>query len=104
MEVNLKSQRPRQLLQNDPPWPVSFYTFKGERVRANLHNEDLLEFLLRHERFVCDSNSSWKKEADKIGNHCNVFIIGHTVLDEADDVYGNIFGKKVNYANRSEEH
>lgn len=89
------------MLQNDASWAVRFYTFKGESVGPHLLNEDLLEHLLRHERFVCDSNSSWKREADKSGNHCKMFILGHTVLDETDDVYGNIFGRRVNCANNN---
>ena len=101
MDENPKTERPPQFLQKDAAWPISFYNFNGECVRSQLGEENLLELLLSRERFLCDSNSAWKAEASKKGNKSKVFIIGHTVLDEAENLYGNIFGNKLNCANEN---
>jgi len=88
-----------QFLQHYAPWPISFYTFKGEHIKPTFGNKNLLDVILRHERFVCDSNPSWKDDAGKIVNHHKVFIIPHTALDEPADVHGNLFGKKITHSN-----
>ena len=95
------SEAERQLLQKAAPHSLSFYTFKGEHMQPSFGKENLLDVLMRRERFVCDSNSSWKDEAGKVGNRSKAFIIGHTALDEPEDVLGNLFGKKVNITNEN---
>jgi hypothetical protein len=99
MDENHISEPHGQFLKHYASQPICFYTFKGKRVQPSFGNDDLLDVLLQHERFVCDSNSSWKDEAGKIGNKSKAFIIPHTALDEAEDVHGNLFGKKVNFSN-----
>ncbi len=100
-DANLISEAQRRLIQQSAPYPMSFHTFKGERVQPSFGKENMLDVLMRRERFVCDSNSSWKDEAGEIGNQAKAFIIGHTVLDEPEDVQGNLFGKKVKFTNEN---
>ena len=101
MDANLISEAQRQSLQQCAPWPISFHTFKGERIKPTFGKKNLLDVIMRRERFVCDSNSAWKNEAGKIGNQSKAFIIPHTALDEPEDVHGNLFGKKVNFSNEN---
>lgn len=107
MDANLISEAQRQFIQQyaaaatAAACPVSIYTFKGEHIQSSLKKEHLLSVLMRRERFVCDSNSSWKDEAAKIGNQAKAFIIGQTCLDEPEDVRGNLFGKKVDITNEN---
>lgn len=101
VDTNLIAEPFRQFLQHYAPWPISFHTFKGERIKPTFGKKNLLDVILRHERFVCDSNSSWKDEAGKICNRSKVFIIPHTALDEPEDVHGNLFGKKVDFSNEN---
>jgi hypothetical protein len=101
MDANHISEPHRQFLEHYASWPICFYTFKGKRVQPSFGNDDLLAVLLQHERFVCDSNSSWKEEAGKSSNLSKAFIIPHTALDEAEDVHGNLFGKKVKPSNEN---
>jgi hypothetical protein len=101
MDANLISEAQRQFLQKCAPWPISFHTFKGERIKPTFGKKNLLDVIMRRERFVCDSNSAWKNEAGKIVNQSKAFIIPHTALDEPEDVHGNLFGKKVNSINEN---
>lgn len=91
----------RQFLQHYAPWPISFHTFKGGRVKPTFGKKNLLDVILRRERFVCDSNSAWKDEAGKTYNQSKVFIVPHTALDEPEDIHGNLFGKKVDFRNEN---
>jgi hypothetical protein len=101
MDENLVSKPLCQFLQYYAACPISFHTFTGEQMQPSFGKENLLDVLMQRERFLCDSNSSWKNEAGKTGNQSKAFIIPHTALDEPDDVHGNLFGKKVNNSNEN---
>ncbi len=101
MDENLVSKTQRQFLEHYAEWPISFHTFTGEQMQPSFGKENLLDVLMQRERFVCDSNPSWKDEAGKTGNQSKAFIISHTALDEPDDVHGNLLGKKVNNRNEN---
>jgi len=101
MDANLISEAQRQSLQQCAPWPNSFHAFNGERIKPTFGKKNLLDVIMRRERFVCDTNSFWKDEAGKISNQSKAFIVGHTVLDEPEDVQGNLLGKKVNFTNEN---
>ncbi len=91
----------RLILQQHAPWPISFHDFNGERIKPTFGKKNLLDDIIRRERFVCDSNSYWKREAGKKKNQHKAFIIPHTALDEPDDVSGNLFGNKVDFSNEN---
>ena len=97
MESKSISEAQRQFLSFHAPWPISFHTFKGEHLESSPGRDNLFELIINRERFMCDSNSAWKGEVCKPDNEKKAFILGHTVLDETDDVQGNLFGKKVNH-------
>jgi len=101
VEKNLIAEPFRCFLQHYAPWPISFHTFKGERIKPTFGKKNLLDVILRHERYVCDSNSFWKSESAKDCNQSKVFIVPHTALDEPEDVHGNLFGKKVDIRNEN---
>ena len=56
-DSNLAAEPLRHFLHHYAPWPISFHTFKGEQIQPSFGKENLLEVLLRRERFVCDSNT-----------------------------------------------
>ena len=98
-DSNLAAEPLRHFLHHYAPWPISFHTFTGEQIQPSFGKENLLDVLLQRERFVCDSNPTWKDEAGKVLNRNKAFIIPHTALDEPPDVHGNLFGKKMNHSN-----
>ena len=101
MDENLMPESLRLIMQQNAPWPISFHAFNGERIKPTFGKKNLLDDIIRRERFVCDSNSSWKSEAGKKDNQHRAFIITHTALDEPEDVSGNLFGNKVDYSNEN---
>jgi hypothetical protein len=101
MGESLIPESMRQVLQQYAPWPISFHAFNGERIKPTFGKKNLLDAIIRRERFVCDSNSSWKSEAGKKDNQNKAFIIPHTALDEPEDVSGNLFGSKVDFSNEN---
>jgi hypothetical protein len=101
MDTHGMSEVERQMLHKSAPHSLSFYNFNGEHMQPSFGKENLLDLLMKRERFVCDSNSAWKDEAGNIGNKSKAFVIGHTVLDESEDVHGNLFGKKVKFTNEN---
>ena len=99
MISKLQDERLVRFLIFHADWPISFHTFTGEQLQPSFGKDNLLDLILQRERFVCDSNSFWKEEATKLSNQSKAFIIPFTTLDEADDIRGNLFGKKVNADN-----
>ena len=95
MDLKSIAEAQRQFLGFHASWSISFHTFTGEHLKSSPSQENLFGFLSGRDRFLCDSNSTWKSEVVKPENQSKAFILGHTVLDETDDVQGNIFGKKV---------
>jgi hypothetical protein len=81
---------------------VSYYRLNGDHWINPHEHEDLLQVLLSKERFVVDTNASWKNETKKPENRDKAFIIGMTLMAEQDTkLKGVFFNSKVDLSNNN---
>ncbi len=79
----------------------SLYKMTGEPFSHPFCREDLFSVITGMERYVVDSSSDWKSESQKQQNANKAFIIGRTVLDEAENPLGVFHSKKVDVSNNN---
>lgn len=91
----------RVLFREQMKHSFSWYGLDGEYLRTGFHKEDLLSVLMKMERFMVDTNFPWQNEAKKSENENKAFIIGQTVSDEQDDLWGVYFGPSVDITNNN---
>lgn len=92
MEEEKLPEASRELLRIQAQHSVSTYGLDGEHLLNDFEKEDLLALIMGMERLLLDSNTlSQLREAGKPENGNKAFILGQTVMDEADNLKEILF-------------
>jgi hypothetical protein len=87
---------------NNPDWAISIHDFNGKFIQASMSKKNLLDVITHcKNKYVCDSNSSWKEQAADKTNRAKIFLLSNPTMDEQKDFYNNLFATDLHLTNRN---